>query len=78
MGRAKEMFKDRACLMGNVPITMLQIGSTQDVEDYCKKLIKEVGKGGGFILRCSTDYTQEAKPENVKTMIDSVKKYGQY
>jgi hypothetical protein len=76
--RAKEMLGDRACIMGNVPIAMLQVGSTTDVEGYCKKLIKTVGKNGGFILRCSTDFTQEAKPENVKAMIDSVEKYGRY
>ncbi|MFC1949284.1 uroporphyrinogen decarboxylase family protein [Chloroflexota bacterium] len=76
--RAKEMFAGRACLMGNVPIAMLVTGSTQDVEEYCKKLITVCGKDGGFILRCSTDYTQEAKPENAKAMIDTVKKYGQY
>jgi len=76
--RAKEILGDRACLMGNVPIRMLQIGSPQEVEEYCKKLIKICGKDGGFILRCSTDYTQEAKPENVKAMIDTVNKYGWY
>jgi hypothetical protein len=76
--RAKEMLGDRACIMGNVPIAMLQVGSTTDVEEYCRKLIKTVGKNGGFILRCSTDFTQEAKPANVKAMIDSVEKYGRY
>ena len=76
--RAKEIMGDRVCLMGNVPIQMLQMGSVTDVEDYCKKLIKVVGKNGGFILRCSTDYTQEAKPKNVKAMIDTVNKYGWY
>ena len=76
--RAKEVLGDRACIMGNVPIALLQVGSTTDVEEYCKKLIKVVGKDGGFILRCSTDFTQEAKPENVKAMIDSVEKYGRY
>lgn len=76
--RAKKILGDRACLMGNVPIRMLQIGSPQEVEEYCEKLIKICGKDGGFILRCSTDYTQEAKLENVKAMIDSVDKYGWY
>ena len=76
--RAKEMLKGKACIMGNVPIAMLQVASPSVVEEYCKKLIKEVGKDGGFILRCSTDFTQEAKPENVKTMIETVKKYGNY
>jgi uroporphyrinogen-III decarboxylase len=76
--RAKEMLGDKACIMGNVPIAMLQVASPSVVEEYCKKLIEKVGKNGGFILRCSTDFTQEAKPENVKAMIDSVEKYGRY
>jgi hypothetical protein len=76
--KAKEVLGDRACFMGNIPIAMLQVGSTTDVEEYCKKLFKTVGKNGGFILRCSTDFTQEAKPENVKAMIDSVEKWGRY
>jgi hypothetical protein len=76
--RAKEIIGDRACIMGNVPIAMLQIGSPSEVEEYCKKLITVCGKNGGFILRASTDYTQDAKPANVKAMIDSVEKYGRY
>lgn len=76
--RAKEMLGDKACIMGNVPISMLQVSSPSEVEEYCKKLIEKVGKNGGFILRCSTDFTQEARPENVKAMIDSVEKYGRY
>ncbi len=76
--RAKEMLGDRACIMGNMPINMLQVGSPSEVEEYCKKLIKVVGKNGGFILRCGTDFTQEAKIENVKAMMDTVHKYGWY
>jgi uroporphyrinogen-III decarboxylase len=76
--RAKEMLGDKACIMCNVPITILQVASPSTVEEYCKKLIKKVGKNGGFILRCSTDFTQEARSDNVKAMIDSVEKYGRY
>jgi uroporphyrinogen-III decarboxylase len=76
--RAKEILGDKACIMGNVPISMLQVASPSAVEEYCKKLIEKVGKNGGFILRCSTDFTQEARPENVKAMIDSAEKYGRY
>ena len=76
--RAKQILGDRACLMGNVPIAMLQIGSPSEVEDYVRKLITVVGRNGGFILRCSTDFTQDARLQNVKAMIDTVKKYGRY
>jgi len=75
--RAKEILGDRACLMGNVPLSLLQVGAPQDVEDYCKKLIKVCGKGGGFIL-VNGGGIFDAKPENMKAMVDAAEKYGRY
>ncbi len=73
--KAKEILGGHACIQGGVPPTLLQAGSPQDVEEHCKKLIKVVGKGGGFILSAGSaiDF---AKPENIKAMVDSVKKYS--
>jgi uroporphyrinogen-III decarboxylase len=75
--KAKAILKDHICIEGNVPSTLLQVGSVQDVKDYCKKLIDVVGKGGGFILapRSSTD---EVKPANLKAMIEFTQEYGVY
>jgi hypothetical protein len=75
--RAKEILKDHLCIQGNVPSTLLQAGSVQDVKDHCKKLIDVIGKDGGFILanRSSTD---EVNPENLKAMIDFTHEYGVY
>jgi uroporphyrinogen-III decarboxylase len=75
--KAKEILKNHLCIEGNVPCSLLQYGSLQEVKDYCKKIIDIVGKDGGFILgpRSSTD---EVKPENLKTMIDFTKEYGRY
>jgi hypothetical protein len=75
--RAKEILGDRVCLMGNVPLSLLQLGSSEDVDKYCKKLISVCGKGGGFIL-ANGGGIYNAKPENMKAMVDSVKKYGLY
>jgi hypothetical protein len=75
--KAKEILRDHVCIQGNVPSTLLQVGTVQDVQDYCKKLIDVVGKDGGFILspRSSTD---EVKPENLKAMIEYTQEYGVY
>ncbi len=75
--KAKRVLGDHLCIQGGVPPTILQAGSPQDVEELCKKLIKTVGKNGGFILGpgSAIDY---AKPENVKAMVDSATKYGWY
>ncbi len=75
--RAKDVLKGHLCIQGNLPSSLLQVGSVQEVKDYCKKLIDIVGKGGGYILspRSSTD---EVKPENLKAMIDFTREYGKY
>jgi hypothetical protein len=72
--RAKEVLGNRCCIQGGVPAALLTAGSPQDVDEYCKKLIKVVGKGGGFILGCGSSIDC-ARPANVKAMVDSVKKY---
>jgi hypothetical protein len=75
--RAKEILKDHICIEGNVPSSLLQVGTVEQVKEHCKKLIDVVGKGGGYILapRSSTD---EANPANLKAMIEFTKEYGVY
>jgi hypothetical protein len=75
--KTKEILGNHMCIQGNVPPSLLQTGTPQDVRDYCKKLIDVVGKGGGFIMspRSSID---EVKPENLKAMSDFTKEYGVY
>lgn len=73
--RAKEILGDHCCIMGNVPASVLQLGSVDDVEQHCKKLIEVVGKGGGYIIMHGSSL-DESKPENVKAMIDAPKKFS--
>ncbi|MDP6179562.1 MAG: uroporphyrinogen decarboxylase family protein [Desulfatiglandales bacterium] len=77
MFKAKEVLGDNVCLKGNVPLSLLAAGTSDDVKGYCKKLIDVVGKGGGFIMDSST-VIDDAKPENVKAMFEFTKKYGSY
>ena len=58
-------------------LSLLIAGTPDDVRAYCKKLIDVVGKGGGFIMDASSNL-DDAKPENVKAMIDFTKEYGRY
>jgi len=77
MVKAKEIVGDTLCLWGNMPSTMLKIGSPEEVKDYAKKLIDTAGKGGGFIM-ANGAFFDHAKPENVKAMVDFTKEYGGY
>ncbi len=75
--RAKDVLKGHLCIEGNVPSTLLQVGSVQEVKDYCKNLIDTVGKGGGYILSPRSS-TETANPANLRAMIEFTKEYGKY
>jgi Uroporphyrinogen decarboxylase (URO-D) len=76
--KAKEIIGDRMCIYGDVPADLLSLGSPSEVDEYCHRLIEEVGKGGGFILGSGCELAPNAKPENVKAMFESVVKHGYY
>lgn len=73
--KAKEMLGDRMCIMGDVPASLLTLGTPDEVADYCKKLIDKVGKGGGFILSSGCTVPYNVRFENLKAMIDTGKTY---
>jgi hypothetical protein len=77
IARAKKTLGQNACLIGNVSSSMLNLGTPQDVTDYVKKLIDTVGQGGGYIVSNGAFFDQ-AKPENVKAMVETAKKHGAY
>ncbi|HUT72025.1 MAG TPA: uroporphyrinogen decarboxylase family protein [Desulfatiglandales bacterium] len=77
MAKAKQTLGKNACLLGNMPSSMLKLGTAQDVKNYCKQLLDTVGKGGGFIM-ANGAFFDHAKPENVKAMVDFTKEYGVY
>jgi len=77
MAKAKEILGKTACLVGNVPLSLLNTGTPEEVRDYCRKLIDVAGKDGGFIL-ASGGIIDKAKAENVRMMIEFTKEYGVY
>ena len=76
--RAKEEIGDHMCIFGDVSASRLVMGSPQEVDEYCHRLIEQVGKGGGFILAGGCEIPANSRPENLKAMINSVYKYGYY
>ena len=75
--KAKELLRDRCCIRGNVPLSILTVGRPEEVRAYCKKLIDVCGADGGFIMDAST-VLGDARPENVQAMFDTTKEYGVY
>jgi len=73
---AKKALNDHLCIKGDVSAALLSVGRPEQVEDYCKRLIAEVGEGGGFILSSGCSVPPTARPENFRAMIETGKHYS--
>lgn len=70
--QAYEILRGSQSIRGDVPSTMFVYDKPEDVAAYCEKLIN-MGMKGGFMLSSGCEVPMNAKPENVKAMLDAVK-----
>jgi hypothetical protein len=73
--KAKKILGGHMCIYGDVPQNLLINSTPNKVEDYCRKLIDNLGKDG-FILANDDIIPHNARFENVKVLIESGKKFG--
>jgi uroporphyrinogen-III decarboxylase len=77
MFKAKKILGANCSIMGNVPASLILTGSAADVKEYCRKLIVECGKGGGYILSAGSS-VGTPKLESLRAMVEAVKEFGVY
>ena len=65
--KAKETVGSKMCIMGDVPASLLAWGTENEVYEYCRGLIRDIGPNG-FILSSGCDIPFNAKLENVRAM----------
>jgi hypothetical protein len=70
--RAKSVLDGHMCVMGDVPPALLTLGTVDQVRAYCRRLLSEVGPSG-YIMAQGCAVPPDAKFENVKALVDSVK-----
>ena len=76
--KVKEVVGDTLCIMGGMPNSLLQAGTAEQVRDLTKRLCKECGKGGGYIMSVGVGEMEGCKPDLVKVWVDATKEYGVY
>jgi uroporphyrinogen-III decarboxylase len=72
---AKKILRNHLCLAGDVQAALMCLGKPKDVEDYCKKLIDEVGGDGGFILSTGCEMPTAVKLDNWRALIQTGRNY---
>jgi hypothetical protein len=74
----KREYGDRICLLGNVDLNILGMGTPEDVDHEVRGLISDVGPGGGYIVTSGNSLAGYVKPENAWALSKAVQKYGRY
>jgi uroporphyrinogen-III decarboxylase len=78
MKKAKEVLAGRVCIMGNVPMSLLAMGTPEEVKTCCKNLIDTAGKDGGYIMCPASGGLDDVKPDNLRAMFEFTREYGVY
>jgi uroporphyrinogen-III decarboxylase len=77
MAQAKKILGDKCCIAGNVPSSLVSVGTPQDIKEYCRKLIEVCAPGGGYLLSAGAS-VEKAPPDNLRAMMEAAKEYGVY
>jgi hypothetical protein len=75
--RAKDVLRGHLCIAGNVPVSILQTGTPDDVAAVVKKQIDYAGKDGGYILSTRSPL-DDARADTIKALMSTTVKYGVY
>lgn len=77
--KVKQAYGDKLSFWGTIGTqTTMPFGTPEEVEKTVKKMIDEVGKGGGLIIAPTHLLEPEVPWENIEALVHAVKKYGSY
>jgi uroporphyrinogen decarboxylase len=75
-GKTKDVIGDKVCLLGNLdPVRVMQDGSAETVTAEALKVLEAAAPGGGFILCAAGAYGVDTPRENIRALLESVKRY---
>jgi hypothetical protein len=75
--KVKEVLGDTMCIIAGFPVSVLHVGTPEQIRALTRELIAVVGEGGGFIMGPSASMA-EADPNLVKVWVEATKEYGVY
>ena len=74
--KALKLMGDRQCFWGDISSALLVTGTPEQVKNDVKVLIDMFGPRGGLIVDGNLGIPDEARPENVRAMVETVRQYG--
>ncbi len=78
LDEVKAKFGDRLAFLGGIDIVHALPGSLQDVLDEVKLRIKQLARGGGYVLAPANHVQTDVPAENLVTLFEAARRYGRY
>lgn len=69
---------DKFALSGGIPNVMLSFGQPQQVREFCRRVIDEVARDGGYIMDAGAIMQDDTSIENIRAMTDTCREHGAY
>lgn len=69
---------DRFAISGGVPNTLLSFGKPEEVRAFCKRVLEEVAKPGGYIMDAGAIMQDDTNVENIRVMTETTREFGVY
>jgi uroporphyrinogen decarboxylase len=74
----KRKFGDRVCVIGNLDLNILGMGTPEETDREVRELIRDLAPGGGYMISSGNSLASYLNPENVLAMSRAIQKYGKY
>ena len=76
--KLNEKYGDQITLVGNISPVMLAVGTTDEIKEYSKKLIRELAPGGGYIFSSGHSINPAITVDRWEAVMEIREKYGSY
>lgn len=73
--KASNILKNHMAIMGDVPASIFSAGTPEDVRNYIRDLVRDIGPEG-LLLAPGCDAPMNAKPENMEAFVAASHEFG--
>jgi len=74
----KRDYGQRVCILGNVDVNTLAMGTPEDTYNEVHDLIQNLAPGYGYIVSSGNSVPDYAKPENILALAQAMEDFGKY
>ena len=75
---AHRKLHDKFALSGGIPNVMLSYGKPDEVRAFCRRVIDEVARDGGYIMDAGAIMQDDTSIENLRVMTQTAREHGVY